>query len=336
MPSRLRTLLFTIFINRITVVISCIIWFFLLVTTTSAYKQILFALILVLGMAEKSARMTNTLSIERDWVPTIASTPGTPYDLTHLNTAVRRIDMLCKFLAPLAISTFISRSASIRLAVLGIAIVSVLSIGLEYWCVQVVWRQNGRLRALKTMSSQGDFTRPLDTQIPYDKEASSCARSLTLCLPGALSQIRILISSNVKGVRCYFSTPVWIPSLCIAVMHASVLSYSATFITYLLNAGFPLETVTIVKAIGSLFEVGSTFVFVWAVGMLSKSETSNSYSKKDFHETGTLGELSESDGAEDPDAFPPSLRSHTSDAIVARIGLWGICSLFLSLVRPIC
>lgn len=153
-PSRLRVLLVTIIVNRISVLVSCITWFVILSSTYPASKQGFFAVALVLGMAEKLSRGANILSIERDWVPTLANTSPdakhpAPYDLTNLNTTMKRIDMLCKLIAPLAVSTFVSRIKSERIAVIVLAVISTLSFGPECWGVQQVWVQNSRLRAWK-------------------------------------------------------------------------------------------------------------------------------------------------------------------------------------------
>lgn len=98
----------TIVINRISVLVSCIGSFVILFFSYPTTKKVFFALAL-----KKLSRGTNILSMERDWVPTLANTSvdanhPAPYDLTHLNMTMRRMDMLCKLIAPLAVSTFVS------------------------------------------------------------------------------------------------------------------------------------------------------------------------------------------------------------------------------------
>ena len=102
-PSRLRVLLMTIVNNRISVLVSCKTWFVILSFSDPAPTQVFSAVALILGMVENISRGTNILSIERDWVPTPANTAvdakyPVSYDLTHLNTTTRRIDMLCELL----------------------------------------------------------------------------------------------------------------------------------------------------------------------------------------------------------------------------------------------
>lgn len=341
-PSRLHTLLLTIITNRVAVIVSSFLWFFILSSESPSYKHVLFASALVLGMVEKSSRMTNILSMERDWVPTIASsTLETPYDLTHLNTIMRRIDMLCKFLAPLAISTFISAVGSIKMAVAGVVIMSMLSCGPECWCVQRVWRQN-RLLRLPKATVEVDAAGYADLDTRYRPSASSRSpfqrlRILAICL---FLEIRASIRLHINSIQYYFRSAVWIPSLCVAILHGSVLTYSATFITYLLNAGFSMGTITIFKLIGSLFEISSTFIFPWAVGMCSRSRAlNNPYGKEGIPKRHSSDELlsgsTKADDNEDAeeDFQHRKLESHNTDAGVVRVGLWGLCGLFLNLVH---
>jgi iron-regulated transporter 1 len=81
-----------------------------------------------MGILEGLSASGNMLSIERDWIVTAASPNGQPYDLTHLNSSMRRIDLICKLIAPIATSLVISM-AHIRIGVVIVNIMSVISWG---------------------------------------------------------------------------------------------------------------------------------------------------------------------------------------------------------------
>jgi iron-regulated transporter 1 len=68
----------------------------------------------------------------------------------------------------------------------------------------------------------------------------------------------------------YFSSNVWIPSILLSLFHLLVLSYSATFIIYLLSAGFSLNLITIARALGSVVEISSTVLTLFGVSYLRK------------------------------------------------------------------
>ena len=276
-------------------------------------------------MVEKSSRSANILSMERDWIPTIASSSvNAVYDLTYLNTVIRRIDVLCKFLAPLSISSFIAVVAPIRIAVAVLALSSVLSVFPECWCIRLVWNGNSQIREPKGMPGasishsirQQDTTRhPMST---------------------AITAIKTSIRSHAGSVRFFFSTSVWIPSLCAAVMHGSVLTWSGTLVTYLLNAGFPLGIITLAKAIGQLFEIGSTFVFPRAVSFLSSRAFSPSlFKQKAFPRTEAEDALleihDEMDGLRDGSHDAGSKQGNVDTGVI-RAGLLGIFSMFPNLV----
>ena len=333
---RLYTLLFTIIVNRVAIVLSCLVWYLILTSNISSRKNALFAIILILGMIEKNARMTNILSMERGWVPMLASsTADAPFNLTHLNTIMRRIDVFCKFIAPLGISTFIATVAPVKIAVVAVALTSMLSFGLEYWCILTVWRcSSSRLRTSqeKNGKDDGDDGEPVHRNTWYGRLAVLVQTSL---------------DAHVQGLQYYFKSPVWIPSLGVAILHASVLTYSATLITYLLNAGLPLGTLTVAKAIGSVFEIGSTFIFPWAVRVLSETKDAKNelYSMEELRgpdpraQYSLLKSETEEDvrETEDEEIKQTSTATATATACdpnsgVVRVGLWGICGLFFNLV----
>lgn len=340
-PSRLRVLLVTIVINRISVLVSCITWLVILSSSYPAPRQVFFVVALILGRAERLSRGTNILSIERGWVPTLANTTinarhPAPYDLTHLNTTMRRIDMLCKLIAPLAVSTFVSRVKSERIAVVVIATISTLSLGPECWGVQQVWNQNSRLRARKERVDDAAISsnqnRPM--QLCYTKTPLT---RLALDLYGKIAlQVMSSIREYVADLGYYFRTSVWIPSLCAAVPHASVLTFSGTMLTYLLNAGYSLNTITCARASGAVFEISSTFIFPWAVGILSTSSHAPCWcNRKGYHEV-EQREPSSRSGTNLGDTDDNHALCNQSGSIieqsVIRVGYWALGGLLLSLV----
>lgn len=334
----------TIVINRISILISCMVWFIILSFSYPAPKQVFFAAALILGMVEKLSRGTNILSMERDWVPTLANTSvdgnrPAPYDLTHLNTTMRRIDMLCKLIAPLAVSTFVSTVGSERVAIVVLAAISTLSLGPECWGVKQVWDQNSRLRARKGSIDHTGMSSDHDQamQLCYTKIPS--ARLAPYLLVKIVLQVTASIRAYVADLGYYFRTSACIPSLCAAVPHASVLTFSGSMLTYLLNAGYTLNTITGAKASGALFEIGSTFIFPWAVGILSKPKHATQwYDRGAYHEIEQREPSSTSDtslgGTEDKDA-QRSQNELTKEHSVIRVGYWALGGLLLSLVSKI-
>ncbi|KAK6594440.1 iron transporter [Botrytis cinerea] len=111
-PDRLRILLTTITVNRIAVICASILWFFVVESESNpengvsllqsveddvkfrdAMKIAMFLPILGFGILEGLSANGNMLSMERDWVVAAAAPEGNEYDLTHLNSSMRRIDL---------------------------------------------------------------------------------------------------------------------------------------------------------------------------------------------------------------------------------------------------
>ncbi|MCJ1270057.1 hypothetical protein MMC22_009951 [Lobaria immixta] len=259
---------------------------------------------------------------------------------------MRRIDIICKFVGPLAISGLVAlvKPASASVTVAG---VSSVSLALEWWTVVRVWKNNGRLRAAKkarySASSSLELGRRGEPDLRANPHDVSILQIFLAKGEKALKDARSIIQAHIDGLRYYFSTTVWLPSIGVAVLHASVLAWSGTLITWLLNENFSLTEVTVAKGVGSLFEIGSTFLFPWAVSMLSTSRpqapATVSYqmierrSMDDYegplHRDSQLAPDKLHGGASEENQFLGNRRLHISVVNVAR---WAICGLLLFLV----
>lgn len=230
-------------------------------------KRWLFAIVIGLDICEKLSGVGNMISMERDWVPNLAAgateSELSTYSLTHLNAVMRRIDLLCKLLAPVAISLIIS-FISLPAGVILVAGISLLSWGFEVWSARRVWQKNPRLR------------QPKVDQHAEEIEAVRCETT-----PNMLQRLgkgtATLWAREVSQMRRYFASDIWIPSLSLALLHLSVLQYSVTFITFLLNSGFPLLLITIARAASSVVEVSSTFAAPVAIKTLAQPRENTTF-----------------------------------------------------------
>lgn len=322
-PNRLKTLLTTISMNRISVIGASILWAlifnydFLLggilrphvlgIPTASIFKAATFGLILMFGILEGLSAAGNMLSMERDWVIAVADSEGKPYDLTHLNSSMRRIDLVCKLIAPIIISLVVS-STNVKIGVLVVGTMSVLSWGIEIWCARTVWTRNSKLKTPKFANNEQETANSLRTE--------SSPMSLR-------NKITHSLWKYTRDFQSYFSSNVWVPSLALALLHLSALTYSATFITYLLSVGFSLDLITIARAAGSLVEISSTIVTPLGVTYLGKAANhGRNREEQTANDESTLALLEE--GTPDMEG-----RARTG---LERLGLWGISWQLLNLV----
>ncbi|MCJ1331041.1 hypothetical protein MMC10_007728 [Thelotrema lepadinum] len=350
-PSRLRTLLLTIGINRVTVAISCLIWFPLLLLRENGLKFPLFALVLFFSVVEKISRITNTVSMERDWVPTVASevpdgATTVPYDLTSLNAIMRRIDIGCKLVGPLAVAPYVT-ALTPAYAVFGIAALSMAGWFVERWCLKQVWERQPRLRKSKDL--QHDSPGALH-ETPTEHNVRYLPPSMHLsCLSwkGAFQFVHLLIESqraNLSNMRWFFTTSIWLPAVCVALFHASILNWGDTIVTWLLNGSYSVNVVTIARATGSICDLGSTVVFPLAVNFLVRRRTAKTSARanpqiivpKHEAQTGLLGSIDDDDEEGNPPDPDFGVRKEVSnqklDSSVIKVALWGFLAHVVNLI----
>ncbi|KAH8158354.1 hypothetical protein CIB48_g9888 [Xylaria polymorpha] len=243
------------------------LWFVL--PRNDPLKGIIFAVAVTFGIIERLSASGNLISMERDWVVTVAGPTGHPYDLTNLNAVMRRIDLVCKLISPILISIVISATGSVRIGVLYTGFTSLISIPIELISAKRVWNGSRVLQASKPVPVSAP------TQDPTAGEGETETRSEPW--PSRIRQY-------FKGLELYFTSPAWIPSFALAMLHFNMLTWRATFITYLINIGYSLNVITVARAIGSIFEISSTVITPRGIVYLGK--------------TGRRGTVS-SDGSED-------------------------------------
>lgn len=313
-PNRLSNLVSTITANRVSVILACIFWSFIVSDHSGSSangfsKDTIFAVVLFLGVLEKLSGNANTMAMERDWIVVVAAPEGQPYDLTRLNAVMRRIDLVCKLIAPIVISTIISTVASTRVGVLVVGGTSTLSWAAEWWCARRVYRQNVNLRKPKMVVAPA-----ADTDNPSRQGGSSGGKTVLSTLSSSLIVF-------AQDFQFYFSSRVWIPSLALSLLHISALAYSATFITYLLNVGFSLTLITIARAVGSVVEISSTVVTPLGVDYLGKA-----------HHHHINNESDDEDGFDESLVQDALQHAGNSETGLERLGLWGITWQVINLV----
>lgn len=326
---RLKTLISTITVNRVAVIGASVLWFFIVEPTSkdainSSYgsdfaglpfsdllKGGIFVLILMLGILEILSAQGNMLSMERDWVVTVAAPAGRSYDLTHLNAVTKRIDLICKLIAPILISIIIS-STNNKLGVLIVGAMSLCSWFLEIFCARIVWNKNPKLQAAKPSTRQ---TRQISEE----------------CFP-LFIKIRQGLHHYAQDFKNYFSSRVWIPSLSLAMLYFSALAYSSNFITFMINAGISLEIITIARAFGSVVEISSTLVTPVGIHILGKAVNHGRFRGRNRADSRATLLRHEMEGDEVVRDEEEKWKAETG---CERLGLWGLSWMLINLVYPL-
>ena len=157
-------------------------------------------------------------------------------------------------------------------------------------------------------------TEPLDQRIDIeDPPSDPRGRFSAVCV------------KQFDHLKTYVSSDACVPFLALAILHMSALSYSATFITFLLNSGFSLLLITIARTIGSCFEILSTFIAPFSINHLA-------HAKENLSPTEESEMLLE---REDQGGVLAKQVAKQHEIGLARAGLWGIMFQIASLVCDI-
>ncbi|KAK6331962.1 hypothetical protein TWF718_002499 [Orbilia javanica] len=313
-PSRLESLKKTILVQRIAVLTACLCWMVLLWSgrdSSSPYdvglKWGVLTLIVVLSCIERLAAGGNVVVMERDWVPTLA--PAVGDSLAHLNATMRRIDLVCKVLAPGFVTLLptgfsvikATEKHSVFWSVVVIAVMSLLSPWVEWQSAQRVWKNNTLLQAPKA----------IDWERAYRRETEDENRG----------DIRQYLREKASGLVRFCKSAVFLPTASISLMYISVLTFSSPMITFLLNAGFTLPVVTTARLFSSILEVSATAVMPWGVKTI-RDRPVKYWRRVNEDELGLLEE------------YPPD-PTNIDKAEVERVGLWAVWWMTLSLMPAV-
>lgn len=342
--------------NRGTVILSCILWLCLISdkkvlkddgaeslgssSLDGVPKHVLFALLLAMGVVEKLSRMANVLSVETDWVSALAPPsqevdPLERFGLTHMNVVLKRLDLIAKLASPAAISALLSVLQSVRWMVVAVMIMNLLSWGLEYWTAKKLWDTCSCLREPKQTH---------DYAVPTHKPNAGTSETVLERVSSSYQTLKVAVVQQVGNIRNYFSSDIWMPSIAWAMLHLSVLTWSATMIVYLLATGFSLTSITWAQGLGALAELCSTYISPWAISKLSPRShqpghrLATIYEAEDEDLEELLGSDAEADVNESPqngDLYDEQCTAREKQRLkigIVRLGMTSVSSMSLSLV----
>ncbi|KAF2450566.1 hypothetical protein P171DRAFT_377693 [Karstenula rhodostoma CBS 690.94] len=231
---RLSVVRHSIIWQRVSVAASCGILLLLLRSAPEKWTTVAwFSVCVVLAGAEKLAFVGNTVAVERDWVVVISEGLSVPRE--DLNSKMRRIDLVCKLVAPLGISLVDGYSTEVAICVvLG---QNTLSVIFEYFAIAHVYHAVPGLASRKGTSST----------TPHMLEGRRTALPNRRGLPNALRQW-----------RAYFMNPACLASFSLALLYFTVLGFGSQLTTYLLTLGFTSTHTAGMRLISVILELSAT------------------------------------------------------------------------------
>ncbi|KAH7138388.1 Ferroporti-1 [Dendryphion nanum] len=234
--NRLTVVRHSIVYQRCSVACSCLILHVLLQRKEQRSVTLAcFAVAVGLACLEKLAFIANTISIERDWIIVVSDALGS--ERQDLNSSMRRIDLVCKLLAPLCISLVDGYSTKVAIwVVFGLNATSVL---VEYFAIAQVFS------AVPTLGQRHTPTRAA-AQPPHGS------------MQETRTNVLAYLASLLKPWNEYFRNPAFLVSLALSLLYLTVLSFASQMTTYLLTLGYTSFHVSTMRLLAVILELSAT------------------------------------------------------------------------------
>ncbi|EKM51756.1 uncharacterized protein PHACADRAFT_212379 [Phanerochaete carnosa HHB-10118-sp] len=260
--NRLRCVQASVIWQRIPVAFSCLAFVALFMLRDSKVPGLewgLFGLAVLLACVEKLASITNTVSIERDWVIVISNELGAERE--DLNAVIRRIDLVAKLLAPVFVSIVDEYSTSVALwVVFG---QNILSAAIEHLTIAQVYQAVlGLSNGLSVVGPAEAIALTAIQPAEMHAEAEGILPSRVIRPRITTSALRDLVQPWVE----YYRNTAMLGSLSLSILYLTVLSTGVQMQAYLFTLGFNSIEVSLMRFAAVIVELLAT----WAAPILMR------------------------------------------------------------------
>lgn len=253
--NRLHVVRQSIVWQRLSVATSCIILLSLLAggkeRGTITYG--LFVASVILACLEKLAFVANTVSVERDWI--IIVSESLQVERHELNSAMRRIDLVCKLIAPVGIGLIDGYST--RIAIWVVFAQNAVSVLVEYFAIAHVYAavpELGREEELRHSETPG-------TEMQQSSHQDVAPN------PGLRSTLSN-IASHLHPWKDYAQNPAFLASFALSLLYLTVLGFGSQMTTYLLTLDFTSTHVSLMRLASVVIELSATVAAPWLMNKI--------------------------------------------------------------------
>nr|WRQ72733.1 ferroportin transporter IREG2 [Leucocroton havanensis] len=191
--------------------------------------------------------LAGTILIEREWAVVISEAhPET--SLESINSTLRRIDLTCKLLAPVA-SGFIISFVSIKASALALAIWNSVAVWIEYWLFTYVFKNIPALCETGRRKSDPDEQSSLIKTDPEEPISLISENILPKDVP------------FIGAWRLYLQQDVVLPGVALALLYFTVLSFGTLMTSKLEWEGIPAFVIGIARGISATIGIAATVVY---------------------------------------------------------------------------
>ena len=249
---RLRLLWYTIMIENFCILGTCVALAFMVAFNQNsgggfhlnASMIALYLVLLVLGVIGEVCNKMQTISLEQDWV--VVMTGQDSELLSRTNVILKRIDLLCKVLAPGVIGIFLDLFGSDRLSssFVGIVVLGLwnfCSWPIEYTVLREVYEGIPDLQKKKIVNEDEFYQNLL---ADHEADPSNDGKSV------------------VNSVKEYLQHPVFLASLSFCMLFMTVLDNGTLITSYLTWRSVNASILGIQRGMGAVVGLAGTFAFM--------------------------------------------------------------------------
>ncbi|KAF9133222.1 hypothetical protein BGX30_012383 [Mortierella sp. GBA39] len=241
--SRLNTYRVTLLIQKISIVVSTVLFYYLLALnnnniddsrgTLHGSSNRLYAVIIVLGCTLKLSFIGNSIAIEKDWAFVISEG-----HLEVLLPTMRRIDLVCKTVSPLFVG-FLLAAPSPLVATIVICAWTAVSAVVEYILISQIHND------VPALHSRAPYTPPVLTTSATQAESEQLEQVEEASVP-----------VNFRG---YIHHKTFLITLSVGMLYINVLSFGGPMTSYLSMIGYSNSLLGIMKAVSGIMGVAGTY-----------------------------------------------------------------------------
>nr|XP_010921057.1 solute carrier family 40 member 1 isoform X1 [Elaeis guineensis] len=236
-----------------------------LMSTTFGTFMLLVFITNISGAIGVLSTLAGTILIEREWV-VVMSNGQPPEVLTKMNSVIRRIDLVCKLLAPV-FTGFIISFISLKASAVILALWNTTSVWLQYWLLKSVY--NG-IPALNESSQRGNLKLiPSDpwnnSSIIEVNESSICPDRRNIETEAPAWKMRIIEKLSIlpcfDAWIVYAKQEVVLPGIALALLYFTVLSFGTLMTATLEWKGIPAYVIGLARGISAIVGIAATVVY---------------------------------------------------------------------------
>lgn len=293
-----------IIVQRLCIALACLGWIPLMLGDTDSKRPreegqtapfiAAFALLVLIGMMERLSAVANLAIVEREWLPLLSTrktsrmqdntsdargdelnSPARPEPCSNLhilNATTKRIDLITKLVAPLAVSRLVMSTDNIKAAGVVLAILQPVCGIFEIYFTQYIWRNCISGRAGRS-------------NVQFDRRTESPGRTESYDEDGPSQKWKAKVKSLhfikplfgwLDSFASYLKNPVSLPSLAYVLEPFSVLTLAGSMTSYLLAAEFSLSEITMARTASTIVEISSTVLTPVLISGISKRSQDDS------------------------------------------------------------